>query len=46
VIGQIRQVMANLVSNALDALPLGGCAWLEATTGEGGLEIVVRDAPV
>jgi signal transduction histidine kinase len=43
VIGQIRQVMANLVSNALDAVPVGGRVWLEATAGEGELEIVVRD---
>jgi light-regulated signal transduction histidine kinase (bacteriophytochrome) len=43
VIGQIRQVIANVVSNALDAVPVGGRVWLEATTGEGGLEIVVRD---
>ena len=43
VIGQIRQVMANLVSNALDAVSVGGRVWLDATTGESGLEIVVRD---
>jgi signal transduction histidine kinase len=43
VIGQIRQLMANLVSNALDAVPVGGRVWLNATTSEGGLEIVVRD---
>ena len=43
VIGQIRQVMANLVSNALDAVPVGGRVWLEATTGEGELQIAVRD---
>jgi len=43
VLGQIRQVMANLVSNALDAVPVGGRVWLEATAGEGGLEIAVRD---
>ena len=35
--------MANLVSNALDAVSVGGRVWLEATTGEGGLEIMVRD---
>jgi signal transduction histidine kinase len=43
VIGQIRQVMANLVSNALDAVSVGGRVWLEANAGKGGLEIVVRD---
>jgi light-regulated signal transduction histidine kinase (bacteriophytochrome) len=43
VIGQIRQVMANLVSNALDAVPVGGRVWLEATAGKDELEIVVRD---
>ena len=43
VIGQIRQVMANLVSNALDAVSVGGTVWLEATAGEGELEIAVRD---
>jgi light-regulated signal transduction histidine kinase (bacteriophytochrome) len=43
VIGQVRQVMANLVSNALDAVPAGGRVWLEAKTGEGELEIAVRD---
>ena len=35
--------MANLVSNALDAVPVGGRVWLEARTGEGELDIVVRD---
>ena len=43
VVGQIRQVMANLVSNALDAVSVGGRVWLEATNGGRGLEIVVRD---
>ncbi len=43
VLGQIRQVMANLVSNALDAVSVGGRVWLEATAGEGVLEITVRD---
>jgi signal transduction histidine kinase len=35
--------MANLVSNAIDAVSAGGRVWLDATTGESGLEIVVRD---
>ena len=43
VVGQIRQVMANLVSNALDAVSVGGRVWLEAAKGEDGLEIIVRD---
>jgi PAS domain S-box-containing protein len=46
VIGQIRQVMANLLSNALDALSTDGRIWLEATSNEGGIEIVVRDEGV
>jgi PAS domain S-box-containing protein len=43
VIGQIRQVVANLVSNALDAVPVGGRIWLEATSGSEMMEIVVGD---
>jgi light-regulated signal transduction histidine kinase (bacteriophytochrome) len=43
VIGQIRQVMANLVSNALDAVPVGGHVWLGATTRDGEIEITVSD---
>jgi light-regulated signal transduction histidine kinase (bacteriophytochrome) len=43
VVGQLRQVMGNLVSNALDAVSVGGRVWLEATSGEGELEITVRD---
>jgi light-regulated signal transduction histidine kinase (bacteriophytochrome) len=43
VIGQIRQVVANLVSNALDAVPAGGQIWLDATTDEQRTEIVIRD---
>jgi signal transduction histidine kinase len=35
--------MANLLFNALDAVPVVGRVWLEATTGEGKLEIAVRD---
>ena len=43
VVNQIRQVMANLVSNALDAAPFGGQVWLEARSDEKMIEIAVRD---
>jgi light-regulated signal transduction histidine kinase (bacteriophytochrome) len=43
VVGQMRQVMANLVSNALDAVPVGGQIWLDAATHEETIEIAVRD---
>jgi light-regulated signal transduction histidine kinase (bacteriophytochrome) len=43
VVGQMRQVMANLVSNALDAVPPGGHIWLDAVTHDQTMEIVVRD---
>jgi signal transduction histidine kinase len=43
VVGQMRQVMANLVSNALDAVTVGGHIWLDAVTHEQTMEIVVRD---
>ncbi len=43
VIGQIRQVVANLVSNALDAAPVGGRIWLHAILEDGSTEIQVRD---
>lgn len=36
VAGQIRQVLANLVSNAIDAAPVGGAVWLDALV-EGNL---------
>jgi signal transduction histidine kinase len=36
-------VLANLVSNALDAAPLGGHIWLDAVANEPTIEIVVRD---
>jgi light-regulated signal transduction histidine kinase (bacteriophytochrome) len=43
VIGQLKQVVANLFTNALDAVPLGGQVWLEAISRDGMTEIVVRD---
>ena len=44
VVGQLQQVVANLVSNAVDAVPVGGQIWLEASANGGLTEIVVRDA--
>jgi light-regulated signal transduction histidine kinase (bacteriophytochrome) len=43
VIGQIRQVVANLMSNAIDAVPVGGRVWMYATTEKDMMEIVVGD---
>ncbi|SDG01226.1 PAS domain S-box-containing protein [Terriglobus roseus] len=44
IVGQIRQVIANLVSNAVDAARLGGNVWLEARpTSNGGAELIVGD---
>jgi PAS domain S-box-containing protein len=43
VIGQLHQVLANLVSNAIDALPVGGQFSLSARTIQSGIEIVVQD---
>jgi PAS domain S-box-containing protein len=43
VIGQLHQVLANLVSNAIDALPVGGRFSLNAGTIDSGVEIVVQD---
>jgi signal transduction histidine kinase len=41
--GQVRQVLTNLISNAIDAVPVGGSIWLSATEHENGTEIAVRD---
>jgi signal transduction histidine kinase len=42
-LGQISQVMANLVSNAVQAVPVGGQIWLSAKTDDTMVEIKVRD---
>ena len=43
IVGQLGQVMANLVSNALQAVPVGGRIWLSATGYGDTMEISVRD---
>lgn len=42
-IGQLGQVMANLVSNALQAVSVGGCIWLSSTADGDTMEISIRD---
>ncbi len=46
VIGQIRQVMANLVSNALDASSPNSRIWFAAASHERDIEFTVRDEGV
>jgi light-regulated signal transduction histidine kinase (bacteriophytochrome) len=43
-IGQITQVIANLISNAIQAVPVGGKFWLSASEEGETMSIVVRDA--
>jgi signal transduction histidine kinase len=43
VTNQIRQVIAHLVSNALDAVPVGGKVWLKAERSGNLLELQVGD---
>jgi signal transduction histidine kinase len=42
-LGQIMQVLANLISNAIQAVPVGGRIWLNYFVGADATEIVVRD---
>ena len=44
VAGQMRQVIANLVSNAVDAVPVGGRIWTEGIQGGKETTLVVGDA--
>lgn len=43
IVGQLRQVIANLVSNAIDAANLGGNVWIEARHHAGAVEFIVAD---
>lgn len=42
--GQLRQVIANLFSNALDAVPVAGQVAMMARETDFGTELIVRDA--
>ena len=41
--GQIRQVIANLISNAVDAVPVGGHIWIDAIASDAATTLVVGD---
>jgi len=40
---RLRQVLSNLLDNALKYTPSGGRVWLEASRRDGGVQITVRD---
>jgi light-regulated signal transduction histidine kinase (bacteriophytochrome) len=42
-IGQLGQVMANLLSNSIQAVPVGGKIWLRAEAVGDATEFVIRD---
>jgi signal transduction histidine kinase len=42
--GQFRQVLLNLLLNALDAVPCGGSVWLDVESSSGSLTIRVADS--
>ncbi len=43
VVGQLQQVLSNLIANAVDAAAVSGHIWLSATSDESGTEIIVGD---
>ncbi len=43
IVGQLRQVVANLVANAIDAAHVGGNIWIEARQVDHTVEIIVGD---
>jgi two-component system OmpR family sensor kinase/two-component system sensor histidine kinase BaeS len=40
---RVREVLANLVANALRYTPRGGCVAIAATQADGGIEVVISD---